>query len=766
MLTSFQQAGNRLSIAKVLLLVFISFYSCCSFSATDNYVGRKVCAGCHKQENEQWMRSHHDLAMQEATDNTIRGDFNNVRFKQFGVESRFYRKDKHFMVRTDGPDGKLTEYPIKYVFGFYPLQQYLIEFPGGRLQALDIAWDSRSKEQGGQRWMHLHPEEKITHDDVLHWTGPNLNWNYMCADCHSTHLEKNYDANTHSYNTTWSELDVSCEACHGPGAKHQSWAETNSEQRRFDPDRGLNVLLRDRKEVAWNIDSKNGLPKRSKANSSHTEVEVCARCHSRRSQIADDHKPNPFMDAYIPALLTEGLYQTDGQIQDEVYVYGSFIQSKMYQHGVTCSDCHNPHSNALKQPGAQVCYQCHLPSQYATKSHHFHKESSMGSNCVECHMPASIFMRVDARHDHSFRIPRPDLSVKLGVSNACNNCHEKKSNQWAAAIVERWYRPKRKGFQQFAETFHAARKQLPEAKNSLQMLAVRSSQSAIARATAMQELQVFPDRETLSAIEKNLNSQNPMLRRSTLTALRQFDLRTQVMLAFPLLNDPVRAVRIEAISLLIKIPQGRLPEAQKKLFQRAIQETIQVQQFNAERPEAQVNLGGIYSALADKAKAMEAYARALQLQSKFVPAYVNLAQLYSSQGNEDKAEELFRKGLKAVPNSTDLAEALGLSLVRQRKNDEALMWLAKAADWAPNNVRYGYVYAVALNSQGKVDAALEQLDTIHLRFPGNSDILFALVTFNRDAKHIKEALSYLKKLQDLMPGNPQLKKLHQELSLM
>ena len=379
MLTLFQYAGHVSRIAKIVCLGFLFLYSCCSFSASENYVGRKVCAGCHKQENEQWTGSHHNLAMQKAIGKNVLGDFNNAQFKQFGVESLFFRNDKLFMLRTDGPDGKLAEYPIKYTFGFYPLQQYLVEFPGGRLQAVDIAWDSRSKEQGGQRWMHLHPDEKITHDDVLHWTGPNLNWNFMCADCHSTHLEKNYDAETESYDTTWSELNVSCEACHGPGAQHQRWAQSNAEQRASISNKGLSVLFKDRKDAAWTIDSKSALPKRSKANTGHTEIEVCARCHSRRSQIAADDKSKPLMDAYLPVLLNAGLYHADGQIQGEVYVYGSFLQSKMYQHGVTCSDCHNPHSNALKQPGEQVCYQCHTADRYATQTHHFHIDQSAGS---------------------------------------------------------------------------------------------------------------------------------------------------------------------------------------------------------------------------------------------------------------------------------------------------------------------------------------------------------------------------------------------------
>ena len=156
------------------------------------FVGRKTCAQCHQKQDKLWLGSHHDLAMQVADQKSVLGDFNDVRFTYAGVESTFYKRNGKFMVRTDGPGGKLHDYSIKYTFGVYPLQQYLVEFPGGRLQALSIAWDSRPKSVGGQRWFHLYPDEKIAHDDVLHWTGLNQNWNHMCAGCHSTNLKKNY----------------------------------------------------------------------------------------------------------------------------------------------------------------------------------------------------------------------------------------------------------------------------------------------------------------------------------------------------------------------------------------------------------------------------------------------------------------------------------------------------------------------------------------------------------------------------------------------
>jgi hypothetical protein len=192
------------------------------------FVTTKVCAGCHAKEYKAWKGSHHDLAMQEASEKTVLGNFADAKFNYAGIASTFLKRDGKFFVNTDGPDGKLADYEIKYTFGVTPLQQYLIQFPGGRLQALGIAWDSRSKERGGQRWFHLYPKENIRAGNPLHWTGIDQNWNYQCAECHSTNLKKRYDASKAVYDTTWSEINVSCEACHGPGSAHVEWAAAQS----------------------------------------------------------------------------------------------------------------------------------------------------------------------------------------------------------------------------------------------------------------------------------------------------------------------------------------------------------------------------------------------------------------------------------------------------------------------------------------------------------------------------------------------------------
>ena len=715
---------------------------------TADYTGREKCASCHAAETAAWQGSHHDLAMQEATEESVLGDFNNAAFSHFGVVTRFFRKGGKFMVRTDGPDGKLHDYPVKYTFGVYPLQQYLIPFPGGRLQVLDIAWDSRPGAEGGQRWFHLHPQDKVSAGDVLHWTGPNLNWNYMCADCHSTHLQKNYDSSTQTYASTWSEIDVSCEACHGPGSDHVQWANAVSGGNENKPDnKGLTANLMERKGIHWSIDKASHKPVRSRPNTSRAEIDVCARCHSRRSPLSDDFVPGqPFMDAYHPALLTEGLYYPDGNMQDEVYVWGSFRQSKMFHQGVTCSDCHDPHKAALKTPGDQVCHQCHVSDQYAKESHHFHEPASKGSRCVGCHMPATTFMGVDVRHDHGFRVPRPDLTVSLGTPNACNQCHDDRSPEWASAQLKEWIGREPQGFQRFAGVLQVGRRQSRGAYKSLMTLALDENQPTIARATVLSYLPGAVDRSSLMALQQLLDSDDPLLRLGVLDALEVAP-RRQRILAFPLVWDSVKAIRIKAARLMAGYPGDGFKPGQEQVLGQAIEEYIQAQAFNGERPEAQVNLGNLYTDLGESEKAQTAYREALRLQPAYVPAYINHAQLLSEQGREQAAQALLRRGLRQSPGSAALHHALGLSQVRMKQPTVAVASLARAARLETGNSRYQYVYAVMLQSRGRLDEAIEVLKANLENHPADMQSMVALRDYYQQAGNEKKALEIANRLK-------------------
>ncbi len=732
--------------------------------ASPQYLGSESCQSCHQTEFEAWQGSHHQLAMQVALGEAVLGNFKDSQFSKDGVTSTFFKQDGRFMINTDGPDGTLQDYEISYVFGVYPLQQYMVDFPQGKIQVLDIAWDSRPKVQGGQRWFSLHPDEKIPAGDILHWTGPNLNWNYMCADCHSTNLLKNFDKEKEAYQTSWTDINVACEACHGPGSEHQAWANSKAEGREITAqNKGLTTSLNERDGVVWHIDPETYLPQRSQQNDSRAEIEVCARCHSRRSQLSDDFVPGqPFMNAYHPALLTEGLYYADGQMQDEVYVWGSFRQSKMYQAGVTCSDCHDPHTAELKAPGQQVCAQCHTPERYASETHHFHEAGSEGANCISCHMPVSTLMQVDERNDHSFRIPRPDNSYQQGTPNACNQCHNDKNVAWSLEQIKHWYGAQPRGYQRFAGALGAARLGSIESIPLLTQLAMDISQSGIARATAFSYLGSSPNQNSMMLIQQGLNDKDPLVRQGALQAMESFPPQ-QRLIALPAVWDEVRSVRIQAARLMASYPAGQLREDRQAKLDAVLQEYIESQEFNAERPEAQLNLANLYVDQKKYIEAEQAYRQALRLQPKFVPAYVNFAQLLSVLGRETEAANLLAAGIDEIPASADLYHALGLAKIRQKKTDDAVADLAQAALLALGNRRYQYVYAVALQSTGDINKAIEVLEASLEQYPADPETLYALVTYTQQAGRQPAALSYATKLQNLLPNNPDIKKLLESL---
>lgn len=725
------------------------------------YVGRETCATCHQTEVQDWTGSHHDQAMQEATETTVLGDFEDATLDHFGETFAFFKQDSTFFVRTNGPDGTPQTYPIAYTFGVTPLQQYLIGFPNGRYQALAAAWDARSAEEGGQRWFHMYPDEAIPPGDLLHWTGTYQNWNYMCADCHSTNLQKGYDVASDQYNTTWSEIDVSCEACHGPASEHVTWAQTGSEG---SDNKGFLVALKDANQGAWRINTTTGNAERTAPLAAPTQVETCARCHARRSVLAEPWQPQQaFLTTHRPALLDEGLYHADGQILDEVYVYGSFVQSKMHAKGVVCSDCHNPHSLELKAPGNALCGSCHLSSQYDTPDHHFHEAGTAGAQCVECHMPTQTYMVVDPRRDHSLRVPRPDLSVKLRTPNACTQCHTTQSDTWAANTIARWYGPNRRQETHYGEAIAAGQSGVATALPQLTALAADGTQPAIARATAASLVGRYPSAEAVASLQNTLADTEPLVRMASLSALEPFSPADRVALASRLLSDSVEAVRLEAARVLAAVPRAQIPPDLQVAFTEALQAYETAQLVNADRPESHMNLGLLYAQQGRLGEAQQAYRTALRIAPWFVQAYVNLADVYRALGRDAEGEGLLRKAIQRDATAAEAHYSLGLLLVRQRKTDEALTALHEAVRLQPANARFSYVLGVALNTNGQAEQALQVLERAYQQHPNDGDILTALATMNRDAGNREVALRYARALLALNPQNPSAQQLVAQL---
>jgi tetratricopeptide (TPR) repeat protein len=715
------------------------------------YVGSQSCAQCHAAEAKAWQSSQHAAAMQHATASTVLGDFDDAAYAFQGVESRFFRRDGKYFMRTDGSSGDLADFEVKYTFGIAPLQQYLVELPGGRLQAAAVTWDARPREQGGQRWFRQYPNEKIDHADELHWTRRAQNWNFMCADCHSTQVSKGYDAADDSFKTTYAEIAVGCEACHGPGSAHVQWAQRKGNE----PGKGLTVQFDERRGVAW-VRDEAGKPVRSKPRQTEREIEVCAQCHARRAQIAEGYRPGrPFLDHYLPSLLTPPLYHVDGQQQDEVFIWGSWLQSRMHAAGVTCSDCHDPHTQKLQAPGNAVCAQCHDAPKYDVTAHHRHEPGTAGAQCANCHMPQNTYMVVDPRRDHSMRVPRPDESVTLGVPNACNACHTDRDAQWAAKVVHDWLGRDAAGFQTFAAVFHAAEGGNPSALDKLAVVAGDTAQPAIVRASALARL-AGSGQFTRDFALRMSGDASPLVRLATVQLADVMPVEARAAVLGPLLGDATRAVRIEAARSLAG-GQDQLSQDLQSRWDTASQEYVATLQYAADRPESRVALGGFRAAVGETDDAQAQFAAAIRLDREFVPAYVNAADALRAQGRDQEAADTLQQGLQRMPASATLHHALGLARVRLRQPELAMSSLRRAVELDPATARYTYVYSVALHSTGRAGESIRRLHEATQRWPYDRDMLMALTSFQLEAGKRQDAQATARRLVAAYPDDPQVR---------
>jgi predicted CXXCH cytochrome family protein len=723
------------------------------------FVGGETCAGCHQDESAAWLGSHHDLAMQTVSSETVLGDFSDQRFEYNGLVSRFFKRGSEYWISTDGPDGKLQDYRVEYVFGVHPLQQYLLTLPGGRLHALSIAWDSRTAEEGGQRWFHLYPDESVDASDPLHWTGAYQNWNTRCAECHSTNLQKNFDPKSGEFATTWTELNVNCEACHGAGRRHVSLAREG--KLAGEKASGFPVDLAERGE--WLFTEGNSIARRQAPLERSQQIEACGRCHSRRGTLGDYEYGKDLLDTHRLSLLEAPLYHPDGQILDEVYVHGSFLQSKMYQAGVVCSNCHEPHSNRLRAPGNGVCAQCHRADTYDSEQHHHHPESSAGAQCANCHMPETTYMEVDPRRDHSLRIPRPDLSVVIGTPNACNQCHSDRDAEWALQKLREWGTVFRDTASHPARALEQARRGDGRAVPQLAELAMAADQPAIWRATALVALGDFANRQAYEAAVQMLDSDDPLLRMAAVRAL-EFVPRQQLLgLLGKHFEDPSLAVRMEIARVLADLPLAQVDKASAAQLHTLFDQYLAVLAQHTDMPGIQLQLGVFFTNRQLWEPAELAYRRALQLNPQFLPALLNLADLYRALGREEEARDVLQQAIEIAPEQGGSHHALGLLETRAGNTSLAMASLERAAELEDVGIRHRYVYAIALHDNGELGKSIEILKRLNRSAPENPDLLLALVTYSREAGRRDDARRYAARLKDLVPDNPAFQTLYDSL---
>lgn len=624
---------------KIILsaLFLMGFLTAATAQEAPDYIGSQECASCHADQAESWRLSDHGLAWTRPSPETVVADFDGTSFNGNGMAVKFSRDDKGYYAKVTEMDGKTTDFTVHSVIGIRPLQQYVFETEPGRLQSFDVVWDVDKKE-----WYHLYPDTVLPPRDGMHWTGPYKNWNTRCAECHATGFETNYNPETRSYQSTQAEIGVGCESCHGPGAAHRDWAKDGKAISMPGLDAMGFTMATDAGTEGW--------------------IQQCASCHSRREAFNDGNPipGTPYHDAYRLAQLTPDLYHADGQIRDEVYVYGSFLQSKMYAKGVGCLDCHDPHAAKPVAEGNAVCTQCHSPAgnpkfpslplkEFDSPEHHFHKADSAGAQCKNCHMAEQVYMGTDERADHSFRIPRPDLSAQTGAPDACTSCHKDQTAQWAAARIEEWYPDAKNRGPHFGTAFAQASRDPVGALGALLSIARDENQADLVRATALYLAQPAADEATANETAALLRDDSPLVRSSAVRLQRAGGDMARVQNLLGLTQDPARVVRMSAAQELLGAPIASLPDQMAANLRNAMGEWRAFLATKADFPETHLVLGGIALVTRNFPAALGAFREVVRLDPQRTDAWRMVVQLEAGLNGDEAGQKALKDALAQNP---------------------------------------------------------------------------------------------------------------------
>lgn len=698
----FTNTGKRvlLGLVDYRYMVFICIFALCQpVWSNDKRLQSSDCMSCHASETHDWEQSDHAMAMARPSNNTVLGDFANQKAELYSQLALFFQENGQYKATISDTDTNKSEtFTVKYTFGHYPLQQYLVETTPGTFQVLPFAWDARPKEQGGQRWYHNYSNEKISANDRLHWRQPLQNWNGMCADCHSDELERNYDASTNSFDTQYTGINVGCVSCHGVMDSHLTQIQaggSNAKENKTAPEEGNWTLVDEAKTAIWQGPERN-----------NEFMQTCYACHSLRAPLSDGFTANKhFLDQFSPSLIRPPLYYPDGQIKEEVYVYGSFLQSKMYDKGVNCLDCHNAHTMKLKIQGNGLCLQCHKASEFDTPQHHKHPLFTEGAQCVNCHMPDQIYMGVDNRRDHSFKIPSPAMSEKFNTPNACIDCHEGESNTWATEAIEKWYGE--------APAISTTRQNLTRLRHGQTItleahlnIVNDTNIDVINRASALELLRQSTQSLSGNQLRPFVLHSEDLIRLAAARLGNLIDPRERVRVLSSLLEDRRKSVRAAAAQHLVGLP---IAKQNIKVYTKAFNELLSANENSAWRGEGRVNQGNIEAQSNNMIGAEIAFKGSVDIDPYFPVGYMNLADLYRAKQREDLVAKVLGDGLKNVPDSADVAYSYGLHLVRLKQIGKAIDYFKQAMQLNQANEQLAYTYILALDGNGQTELAIKEL---------------------------------------------------------
>ena len=729
-----------------LLLLGLLSTSAVSANANEHklgYVGATACQGCHQSEYNQWQQSDHFKAMQVASKDTVLGDFANTEVEFHDIKTRFHSENGQYKITTTNKKNQLETFDVPYTFGFYPLQQYLVDVGEGKLQAFNVAWDSRSEDEGGQRWYHLQPVEKITPEHPFFWQRHFQNWNSRCAACHSTDLQRNFSPKTNVFNTHFSELNVACESCHGPASQHITLAKRDELTA---DNNGFNSVLPAVKNFAFTM----GNPiAHADGEPNNSEINVCGRCHSLRTPLShpfsDDIGKQSFVDDNRIEWIRAPFYHANGTINEEVFVLGSFMQSKMQHQGVTCSNCHNAHTGKVKIQGNGLCLQCHQAQTFNTPEHHHHTPDTDGAMCVNCHMPNKKYMGVDDRRDHSFSIPDLSFKTELSEPQSCLACHDKEDRQWRDKSQGVWGQGQTNAWKNARE--HVQNVSAGGLAKAIAFIQDPNN-SPLRQASLLADISQYRSQEGLNVVLNNLQSDDSLIRRAAVESLQMLSPLERWQVLKDKLAEPSQSVRFEMARLLTE-SAGQLSRADRTKLMPLLNEYREMLSLNGDSPITQLGIGRLAMNLGDLAGAERAYLTAHKIEPNYIPVLIQIAEFYRQQGQDENGAKYLAKALKVEPDNAQANHAFGLYKIRQKQYAQALSHLETGAHSSEAFPSFAYIYAVALDHQGHTDVAIEELTQAHKRWPNDVDVLSALISYSNKAGKSNEAKKYHVKLQAL-----------------
>ena len=692
--------------------------------APAEYLGSQSCARCHDVEHTQWKNSLHIKMTKPVAEATIVGDFRErTKFADHDRSYTFGMKDGKPLVNVSFGGRQAEAFTVDYTLGAKRYQGYLTMLPEGGIYVLPVFWHIASKRWVD--WKEITPIPDGAHD-------LRQLWNANCFNCHGTNIVQGYDLNEKKYRSTWTEMGIGCEACHGPGRQHVAVMEAWEKDPASKPQYDSSSKNRQLSDILKIFSTRSSEPRRI--------YDTCAYCHGNKNNVFVGFKGgDSFADYALPFLISEPIPEND--LQGEFWPDGrpnrfnrpqALTLSGCFKAGaVTCTSCHVAHGSrnehSLKvniyqgRNGDALCTQCHSepkatrPSGHQAvnpsgpqdlkpsfsgpglRAHTFHAPESAGSRCISCHMSDVNWRLLIRRRDHTFQAPVPENTAQFGIPNACTTCHDNRSPEWAAKQMSEWWGDgeRRAKATSLADAMYRAGSGDATALPALARLAVDRSQGLLIRASAAEYIaQLISGAQQRSAAQsqtsfdgrstdarRTFNGRSTNVLRTT-AELSANDRRTIVNALIGAADDPEPIVRAAALKALGTI--GDRERALGPVLARLVDRTRVVR---ARAADVLVSFGIVElpgAAGAALKKAQDEYVVSLDMFPDVASNHAAKGWLEAERGNVMIARDALNKATAVEPNYAFPWVVKGVLLAREGKFAEAVEMWKKARSIEPS----------------------------------------------------------------------------------